>query len=258
MDIKILSKKEDKITFLVQGIDETIANSLRRSVQEVPILAIDTVEFVKNDSALFDEILAHRIGLLPLKTEKMTLQEECTCKGKGCSKCTVSFKLEKKGPCTVYSSELKGKAEVVHEKTPIVILADGQELQFSATARLGKATEHTKFSPGLMYYRPVCAININKNCDACGDCIKSCPLKILEMKEGKIITAHIEDCDICEACLDACNKKGKNALEIKTSNEDFIFVIESWGQLTAKEIFTEAIKILGENLKELEKKLEKS
>lgn len=257
MEIRLISKKQDKITFLVEGINETTANSLRRSLQEVPVLAIDTVEFVKNDSALFDEILAHRIGLLPLKTEKLSLQNECSCKGKGCSKCTIAFKLEAKGPCTVYASDLKGKAEFVYKKIPIVILAENQEIQLSAYARLGTAKEHTKFSPGLFYYKPAVSITINKNCDYCMDCIKACPLGILEIKDNKLMLQHIEDCDVCEACLDVCNKKGKNALEIERSNERLIFTIESWGQLVAKEIFVEAIKILNDNLKQLEKKIEK-
>ena len=257
MEIKLISKKQDKLVLSVKGIDETIANSLRRSLQEVPVLAIDTVEFVKNDSALYDEVLAHRIGLIPLKTEKLELQEECSCKGKGCSKCTVSFKLEAKGPCTVYSSDLKGKADVVHDKMHLVILADGQELQLSAYARLGTGKEHTKFSPGLLYYRPSVTININKDCDSCGDCIKACPLNLLEMKDDKVVIKSIDECDLCEECIETCNKKGKNALEIKRSEEDFIFVLESWGQLTPKEIFTETIKAVNNNLKQLEKKIEK-
>ncbi|MFH1249443.1 MAG: DNA-directed RNA polymerase subunit D [archaeon] len=257
MEIKAISKKDNQIKFLVSGINETIANSLRRSLQEVPILAIDTVEFSKNDSALYDEILALRIGLVVFKSEKLNLQEECDCNGKGCSKCTITFKLERKGPCTVYSSDLKGKADVVYEKMPLVILADGQELELSATARLGKAKEHAKFSPGLFYYKPSCSININKNCDFCKECVKSCPLNILKEKEGKIVIENIEDCDICEACLDACNKCGKNALDIKASNTDFIFIMESWGQISAKDMFIEAVKALNENLKELEKKADK-
>lgn len=257
MEIKLISKKQDRIAFFIEGINETIANSLRRSLQEVPVLAIDTVEFVKNDSALFDEVLAHRIGLLPLKTEKLSLQNECSCKGKGCSKCTIAFKLEAKGPCTVYASDLKGKAEFVYKKIPIVILAENQEIQLSAYARLGTAKEHTKFSPGLFYYKPAVTIAINKNCDDCMDCVKACPLNILEIKDNKPIIQNIEDCDVCEACLEACNKKGKNALEIEKSNEKFIFTVESWGQLAARDIFAETTKILNDNLKQLEKKIEK-
>lgn len=257
MEIKLINKKQDKITFLVKEINETIANSIRRSLQEIPVLAIDTVEFIKNDSALFDEILAHRIGLLPIKIEKLSLQEECSCKGKGCSKCTVSFKLEAKGACTVYSSDLKGKGEVVHDKTPLVFLAPNQELQLNAYARLGTGKEHTKFAPGILYYKPSVTITANKNCDSCLDCVKACPLNILEVKDNKIVVQNIEECDVCESCLEACNKKGKNALEIKKNDGELIFILESWGQMPPKEIFVESIKVMNDNLKQVEKKIEK-
>ena len=50
--------------------NESLANAVRRSLSEVAILAVDEVEIFKNDSALYDEVLAHRIGLIPLKTDK--------------------------------------------------------------------------------------------------------------------------------------------------------------------------------------------
>ena len=52
-------------------------------------------------------------------------------------------------------------------------------------------------------------------------------------------------------------KKGKDTIKISCSEEDFIFEIESWGQLKPKEIFTESIKALKKNLKELDKEVNK-
>ena len=67
MEIKILNKTQDKLVFTVNGINSTLANTLRRLMAvEVPVLAIDLVEFTKNSSALYDEIIAHRLGLVPL------------------------------------------------------------------------------------------------------------------------------------------------------------------------------------------------
>ena len=118
--IEKISSDKEKIVFLIKGINNSIANSIRRSIFEVPILAIDSVEFYKNDSALYDEILAHRLGLLPLRTSKtFTQREKCTCKGKGCIKCTLSFKLKAKGPKMVYAGDLKGKgAEMIYPEMP--------------------------------------------------------------------------------------------------------------------------------------------
>lgn len=258
MEIKVLNKKEGKAIFLVTGIDTSIANTLRRSVQEIPTLAIDEVEFIKNDSALFDETIAHRLGLLPLEMEKgVAAREDCTCKDKGCSKCTVALKLKIEGPCTVYSSNFKGKDIMIYKKTPIVVLAKGQELELNAYARLGTGKEHTKFSPGLLYFKPLAEIKFSKECNLCGACIKACPLGILS-SQGKTISAKsIDECDLCEACVEACKKQGKNAVSIIQSKEDFVFNIESWGQLSVKEIFTESCKVIERNLKELDKKLSK-
>ena len=46
MDIKSLSKEENKISFLINGISPYLANALRRTIMEdVPVLAIEEVEF---------------------------------------------------------------------------------------------------------------------------------------------------------------------------------------------------------------------
>src|SRR3989338_8729132 len=124
-----LISKEPQLSFVVRGINYSIANLLRRMNEEVPILAIDEVDIIKNDSALNDEILAHRLGLIPISTDKtFTPFGECTCKGKGCSKCTVSLTLKATGPCTVYSKDFKGKAKVAYGDMPLTILEKDQEL----------------------------------------------------------------------------------------------------------------------------------
>ena len=244
--MKILQKDKEKIVFSDE-IDESLANAVRRSVNEIPVLAIDEVEISRNDSALYDEILAHRIGLIPLKTEKdMNFQEDCTCEGKGCAKCSVQLKIATKGPGVVYSSEIKGKAEVVYDKIPIVLLRDEQELELVAFAKLGRGKEHAKYSPGLVYYRNLADIEI-KNCDGCKECIEACPLGLLK-GEKKIEVQDIWKCDMCEACVEACKRSGKGSIKVKPTKE-IIFFIESFGQIEAKEILSQAIEVLNTNLK---------
>ena len=248
--MKILEKNKEKIVF-VEEMSESLANAVRRSALEIPIIAIDEVEFYKNDSVLYDEVLALRLGLLPLKNEKLELQENCSCNGKGCGKCTLHLKLKAKGPCSVLASDLKGKAEVVYEDMLIVELAEGQELEFVATAKLGKGISHTKYSPGLVFYRNAAEISINKDCDKCNKCIEECPQKVLAMKKG-VELVDIYKCDLCEACVETCKKHGKNAITISPSKE-LVFFIESWGQMEAKDILAESVKALNDNLKKVEK-----
>ena len=253
----MLQKSKEKIVFSIEAGEsaESLANAIRRSVSDIPILAIDEVEFYKNDSALYDEIIAHRLGLVPLKMENLTEFEKCSCKGKGCGKCTIQLKLTATGPCTVYSKSLKGGAKPVYENIPIVILDKGQELELVAKARLGRGAEHVKFSPGLVFYRNKAEIIIDRECDLCEECVKACPLKILA-KDKKISAKDIEQCDLCEACVEACKKKkkGKSYITIKPTNE-IIFFIESWGQIEAKEILQEAVKTLNKNLGEVDKEI---
>ena len=254
--IKIISKDKEKIALEID-ISESLANAIRRSVLEIPILAIDEVEFFKNDSALYDEIIAHRLGLIPLVTEKtFTEREECSCKGKGCAKCSVDLKIKIQGPCTVYSKDLKGKTKPVNNNIPIVILDKNQELELVARAKLGKGIEHAKFSPGLAHYRNLAKIEIDKDCDieACKKCIEVCPHKILKEEKGKIEIKEIYKCDLCEACVESCKRQGKQAIKI-SRDKNLIFFVESWGQIEAKEIFNKAIDALNDNLKDLSKQV---
>jgi len=70
MEISILDKKDNELIFMIKGINNAIANTIRRTIiSDVPTLAVDEINFVKNQGPLYDEILAHRIGLIPIKTD---------------------------------------------------------------------------------------------------------------------------------------------------------------------------------------------
>lgn len=154
MKIEKPKKTKEKLSFTIKDIDISLVNAYRRLIAEgVPVLAIDTVEFTKNDSVLYDEILAHRLGLIPLKADLKTFRpkDTCTCKGKGCNKCTVKLKLAAKGK-EVLSTDLKCKVVSSVYEIPLVRLTPEQELEFVADARLGTGKEHAKFIPGLAWH----------------------------------------------------------------------------------------------------------
>lgn len=253
MDVKILSEKENKAVLLIKGIDSALANTLRRMIiSEVPTLAISKVSFMKNTSALFDEIIAHRLGLLPLTTDLsvFSFQEKCTCKKKGCPKCQVAFTLNSEGPITVYASDIKctdPKVKFVFGKMPIVKLLKGQELQFEATAALGTGKEHSKFSPGLAFYQgyPKITIDRVKNPD---DIIRECPVNVFELDGRSLKVKNLTACHLCNACVDICEPQGGMAVE--GSDTDFIFTIESWGKMAPKDMLLTALDRLDEKLDE--------
>ena len=256
-----LVSKEPQLTFVVRGVNYSVANFFRRINEEVPTLAIDDVEIVKNDSALNDEILAHRLGLIPISTDKtFNPIVECTCKGKGCSKCTVSLTLKEIGPCTVYSKDFKGKAKVAYGDMPLTILEKDQELEIIAYARLGLGKNHAKHSPGLFSYRAYPVFDLkSSDLDTIKKVVDSCPKKILGVDEkgNKIKIKEDVPCDICGACMELCDQLGKDIIDVKPSEEDMIFTIESWGQLSNKEIFLEISDEIKKQLKDLDKELSK-
>src|SRR5919108_808194 len=113
MDIKVLSREQDTLRFVLSGVSPAFANALRRIIlAEVPVMAIDDVMILENGSVMYDEILAHRLGLIPITTDQSyNLPEECSCKSElGCEKCRAGFSLEieAQDPVeVVYSSHLK-------------------------------------------------------------------------------------------------------------------------------------------------------
>jgi len=256
--MEIISQTENKIIFAIKGINSSYANAIRKSVNEIPTLAIDTVEISKNDSVLYDEIIAHRLGLVPLIADKktFTLPEDCSCKGKGCSKCTAALTLKVEGPGMIYSKELKSKTvKPVYPEMPIVLLQKNQELEIIANARIGIGTSHAKYSPGLAWFRNYPEIKVKDS--AFIESARACPKNVFEIRDGKFSVKNLSNCDMCMACVEASKLAEKDAVSVTGSEENFIFFIESWGQMPPREIFTEACKSLGENLKTFSKEISK-
>lgn len=252
MEIKFLKKEDNEVKFIIKDINHIFANTLRRLIiDEVQTLAIEDVTFKKNSSAMYDEMLAHRLGLLPLKTDlkSYTPPEECRCKGKGCAHCQLHLKLKAKGPCTVYAEEIKSKdpkIKPIFPKMPIVKLLKDQEIDLEAVAVLGNGKDHMKFSPGLIYYHAYPNI---KTANAKKDAAEVCPTGAISLVNNKLKTDELK-CNLCRAC----EEKGA---EIKSSDKDFIFNLESFGQLTTKTILTQSMKIFEKKLKEFEKLINK-
>ena len=70
MEIEFASLDDSLARFTLSGASTAFANAFRRAmIGEVPTLAIEDVRIYDNTSALFDEMLAHRIGLIPLRTD---------------------------------------------------------------------------------------------------------------------------------------------------------------------------------------------
>jgi DNA-directed RNA polymerase subunit D len=212
-------KENQKISF-VADMTISLANAIRRSALEIPVLAIDEVEISQNDSALYDEILAHRLGLAPIKTDETSKE------GK--------LKLKEAGPKTVYSTDLKPDTGVKY-KLPIVILGKDQEVEVVANTRFGKGIEHIKYSPGLIYYKH----NIDED-----------TLDLINIDEDGNVSYNEEELKEKQVPKEVIEKIKK-----LSKIEELKFTVESWGQIEVKKIFPKAIEALDENLSELNKSI---
>ena len=263
MKIEILEKNDNNLRIIVREADVPLMNALRRiALAEVPTMAIEEVVMIENSSILQDEIIAHRLGLTPLKTDLDTynLPEVCACKSEfGCPQCRVTLTLDaeaKDGTRTVYSGEIVSEnPEVipVSDKIPIVKLAKNQKLKLEAYARLGRGKTHAKWQPVSMCaykYYPKISIPTEK-CEECGKCVDICPKKVFTYKDEKVDVRDLLACNLCMDCIEACPQKPA-PLKVEWEKNAFVMNIESTGALPPERILKEATKTLGKQLNELE------
>ena len=257
MKVEVLNKSQDELDFVVENIDVALANTLRRIMfAEVPVMAVKDVEFKKNNSALYDEILAHRIGLIPLTTDlkSYNLPNTCKCDGEGCALCQVHLSISATGPCMVYAKDLKSTDPKVVPSIgdlPLVELMSGQKLEFVATSVLGFGKDHVKHSAGHVYYKGYPEFNVTGQSKIkevmrqCGDVLKESGkgIEITDFKRWN--DAHEQFCEEC-------------GVNITYSDTKFIFFIESWGQLKPETIFLKALEIFDKKLSTFEKVLSKA
>lgn len=265
MEIKILELMEARIKFLLSDATPEMANALRRTlISDIPKMAIETVDFhlgpISDDEGneyesvtpLFDEMISHRLSLVPIPTDLglFTFKDECTCGGEGCPNCSIMYSLNKKGPCDVYSGDLEplGSQEfrVKDELIPIVKLGEGQAILIYASAELGTASKHAKWqvTNGVGYkYYPSVKID-GKKCDRGGSCVRACPHGVFEKVEGQVNIVDPEACDLCGACVEACEN---HAITISSDDTKFIFEFETDFSMSAAEALEKALEILEAN-----------
>ena len=146
MSLEIINENEQKISVKIKGVPVQYANALRRiCLNGAPIYAVESVDVLENSSVLADEGLAHRIGLIPLKTDLESSKE-----GNESDKIMLTLDSGVSDETrTILSGDLKSQDPNViptSNDIPIVTLAPGQSLKIEAHARLGIGTEHAKWN----------------------------------------------------------------------------------------------------------------
>lgn len=269
VEVQFLGKDDARMSMIVQGVDASLMNALRRIVlAEVPAMAVDEVVVVENSSLLHDEILAHRLGLVPLRTDLdgYNLPEECPCKSEfGCNLCRAVLTLEveaSEGVRTVYSGDLKPEnpnIAPVSDRIPLVKLAPGQRIRLEAYARLGRGKSHAKWQPvSASAYKNLPRVTVDgRHCDACGKCVEVCPKGVLIRVGDKVEVRNPVECILCRDCVEAC-PMSPPAVELTWDPEVFVWNIESTGALPPERIVLEAFSILEGKLSDFRDRLKEA
>jgi len=282
--IEILEIKNDSMMFMLSKTDTSVANSLRRvMIAETPTMAIDLVEIENNTTVLHDEFIAHRLGLIPLRSHKVDVfnyTRDCSCPDH-CPECSVEFRLNvscREGELDVTSRDLISAAPEsvvpVHgqdqdieglpaEKNGVLIvkLRKGQELRLRAIAKKGVGKEHAKWQPtcGVTYrFEPDIRINTSRMVELTEqqkkEWVNSCPTKVYHYDEDSK-EVEIEEAGRCTFC-DECKKKAAHLevpdlVHIRQKQDRFLFTVETTGALRPEEVVRSALFVLTKKLENL-------
>ncbi|MFX1418063.1 MAG: DNA-directed RNA polymerase subunit D [Promethearchaeota archaeon] len=271
MSLEVLEKNNRNLIFVVEGISVEMANAIRRIIlSEIPVMAVDEVIILKNDSPLYDEIISHRLGLIPLTTDLKTykLPRDCSCGGYGCALCQVSLTCEVTNttntPMEIYSKDLKSndpKIIPVDPNIPIVKIDKSDKVIIEAYAVLGIAKEHVKWQAvSNIFYRFYPQIDFdNSKCIKCPDkCIVSrmCPEELYDFSNKKtpiLLEDYWKTCTLCNSCQNDCPEE---AIKVGWKDNVYIFLVESDGVLPFDIIMKKTFEIFLEKIDEFVERLE--
>ncbi len=260
MKVKSVTLKGNKGILKIEDTNVYFVNSLRRiMLSELPKLAIHDVIVYDNTSPLFDEIISHRLSLIPLPTDLQLLvyKEDCKCKGKGCPSCTVRYTLSKEGEGVVYSGDLQPENEswaIKEDKIPIVELSKNQRIILEVEANLGKGTDHAKWQivQAPSYKLEPTIETDKKRMDEVKEFIKQLPKDLVELNGNKLEMKDVAKLPVLESYI---NKEKVDYITVKRDPSKITFSFETDGSLNAKDALKESVDILAKKYEELGKLL---
>jgi len=257
-------------------VNYSFVNSVRRAlISMVPCLAVHEVDFhmgslgtyideetgdeneYESISAMFNEIIAHRIGMLPIPTDDKTIEAFGDAVDDDSKQPDIMYSLHKQGPCTVYSGDFEpvngdDSLTIPESKVPIVKLTEGQAILVYAKAKMGTAKKHAKWQCTVaprFYQAPTLTVVPGKGSKTVINTVG----KDKFTKKGK--NHIIKDPVVAHEALKTLEKlwnddEAKNAMEVTTNKQHFIFEFETNGAMKAKLALEQALKALNEHCEE--------
>jgi len=279
--VVVVRYEETEMEFDLIGIHPFIANTFRRlMLSDVPSMAIEKVHLYNNTSIIQDEVLCHRIGLIPLKADPRMFEFKSS-DGDGGEQDTLEFELKIK--CTwnkdenkessrvddmyknnnAYSKHIKwlpigNQAETLkaadvgpmYDDILIAKMRPGHEIDMKLIAMKGIGRDHAKFSPvATAFYRLLPDIKLVREVEGeaaerLQKCFSPGVIALRHTKEGRTV-AVVNNSRYDSSSRNVFKHEDlKDAVVMSKVQDHFIFSIESVGALPADVIFTEAIKIL--------------
>jgi len=290
--VEVTELTDEAISFTLTHTDTSVANALRRAmIAEVPTMAIDKVEFSVNTTVLHDDFIAHRLGLIPLKSDyagwnveggggelpDFHFNRDCSCMVQ-CPRCTVEFTLSVKCEDQTRSvttadliSNQPDKCRVATadgEDILIVKLRKNQEIKVKCLAQKGIAKEHAKWSPvctAVFAYEPDVRFDKAKYAtlpaQARRNFVEGCPKKLpkpydpSERPYDSVESEEASACMVCIDCLEAA-KEYPGLCKVYDVPQHFKFTVESNGALPPEQIVHRGITVLKRKLTDVRTHLE--
>ncbi|KAI9204978.1 DNA-directed RNA polymerase [Polychytrium aggregatum] len=287
--VVVTNMAKDDMEFDLIGVDAAIANAFRRiMIGEVPTMAIEKVYIFKNDTIMHDEILAHRLGLIPILADprffdfKMGDADPPTDMNTIVFDFNIACQVNPKSPPNAVNPEDKyidssalsrhliwapqGEQDVRFAETPIAPvhtdilltkLRPGQEISLQAHCQKGIGKEHAKWSPvATASYRLLPEITIlspilNDDADKFRDCFPSGVIGIKKNADG-VREAFVKNPRKDTVSREVLrHKEFENKVRLARVRDHFIFSVESTGVLKPNVIFIEAVQILIDKCKKV-------
>ena len=270
MRIEILKRTKDDLVLNIIGLDLSFMNGIRRSlISEITSICVEKVFFYDNSSILNDEVLSHRLALVPLLIMSEILNYFSVAKNNSDKK--IIFELDirhdmnKIKKISVYSKVLKLKLYGIHfswlknfqiqpvfKDILIAKLNPGQKIKCECHCKAGKGETHAKFSPvGTSFYRIFPRIKIVHEVinEKANFFIRKCPVNVFEIEQickklfKKLIISNPSYCTFCRECIKIENSEQK-IIRLGRIKEKNTFIVESTGILSPENLFHRAICLL--------------
>jgi len=294
VSITIIKLDRNDMEFDLIGVEPSLANAFRRILlSEVPSMAFEKVFMYNNTSIIPDEVLAHRLGLIPLKADPRLFEYRPKDEENPSEQDTLEFELKVK--CTwnpnkpadssdpdemylnhkVYTSQLRwipigGQTRMYTSKQVgavendilIAKLRPGQEIDLRLHAVKGIGSDHAKFSPvATAFYRLLPEVILLKDVEGelaerLQKCFSPGVIKLVEQNGKKVAEVH-------DARYDSCSRNVlryddlAECVSLGRVKDHFIFSVESVGAVSPPDLFIETIQGLKAKCKKFLDVLEK-